>query len=125
MNSRVGHVSFYDPNNEYGFQKPYSEHTAQMIDEEVRKMIENAFITTKNLLIEHRNELEIIAQELLSKEVLFQADLERLIGKRPYETKSIAQLNEEAAAEIEAKQKATEIPIIDTIEPIETTQQQN
>jgi cell division protease FtsH len=127
MNSRVGNVSFYDPNNEYGFQKPYSEHTAQMIDEEVRAMIENAFITTKALLTEHRNELEIIAQELLSKEVLFQADLERLIGKRPYEIKSVAQLNEEAAAELEAKQKAAETPIVAATDAIieTTTPEQN
>ncbi|MFM2224637.1 MAG: ATP-dependent zinc metalloprotease FtsH [Bacteroidota bacterium] len=108
MNSRVGNVSFYDPNNEYGFQKPYSEHTAQMIDEEVRKMIDEAFQTTVKLLTEKREQLELIAQELLSKEVLFQADLERLIGKRPYDIKSFAQLNEEAAAEAAAKAKAKE-----------------
>ncbi|MEY4876346.1 MAG: ATP-dependent zinc metalloprotease FtsH [Bacteroidota bacterium] len=108
MNSRVGNVSFYDPNNEYGFQKPYSEHTAQMIDEEVRKMIDEAFQTTVKLLTEKRDQLELIAQELLSKEVLFQADLERLIGKRPYDIKSFAQLNEEAAAEAAAKAKAKE-----------------
>ena len=95
MNSRVGNVSFYDPNNEYGFQKPYSEHTAQMIDEEVRKMIDDAFQTTKKLLTEKRDKLEIIAQELLDKEVLFQADLERLIGKRPYDVKPLAMVVEQ------------------------------
>jgi cell division protease FtsH len=82
-----------------------------MIDEEVRKMIDEAFQTTVKLLTEKRDELELIAQELLSKEVLFQADLERLIGKRPYDIKSFAQLNEEAAAELAAKTK-TEAEII-------------
>jgi len=89
MNEKVGNVSFHDPQNEYGFNKPYSEHTAQIIDEEVRKLIYNAYIHTKSLLTEHREQLELLAKELLKKEVLFQADLEVLIGKRPYETKNI------------------------------------
>ncbi len=85
MNAKVGNVSFYDPNNEYGFTKPYSDHTAELIDEEVRQIIAKSYERTKQLLTEHKTALETIAQELLSKEVLFQADLERLIGKRPYE----------------------------------------
>ncbi len=85
MNAKVGNVSFYDPNNEYGFTKPYSDHTAELIDEEVRQIIAKSYERTKQLLTEHKVALETIAQELLSKEVLFQADLERLIGKRPYD----------------------------------------
>lgn len=88
MNAKVGNVSFYDPNNEYGFTKPYSDQTAELIDEEVRQIIAKSYERTKQLLTEHKDALETIAQELLSKEVLFQADLERLIGKRPYEIKS-------------------------------------
>jgi cell division protease FtsH len=88
MNPKVGNVSFYDPNNEYGFTKPYSDRTAELIDEEVRQIIAKAYERTKQLLTEHKDALETIAQELLSKEVLFQADLERLIGKRPYEIKA-------------------------------------
>jgi cell division protease FtsH len=85
MNAKVGNVSFYDPNNEYGFTKPYSDQTAELIDEEVRQIIAKSYERTKQLLTEHKVALETIAQELLSKEVLFQADLERLIGKRPYD----------------------------------------
>jgi len=85
MNAKVGNVSFYDPNNEYGFTKPYSDHTAELIDEEVRQIIAKSYERTKHLLTEQKVALETIAQELLSKEVLFQADLERLIGKRPYD----------------------------------------
>jgi len=86
MNKKIGNISFYDPKGgEYGFTKPYSEATAKTIDEEVREMIENAFIRTKTLLKEKLQQLEIVAQELLSKEVIFQKDLERLLGKRPHD----------------------------------------
>ena len=86
MNAKLGNVSFYDSKgqNEYGFSKPYSEATSQMIDEEVRTIIEQAYIRTKELLTERRHELEVIAKELLEKEVLLQDDLERLVGKRPF-----------------------------------------
>jgi cell division protease FtsH len=86
MNSRIGNISFYDPQQpEYGFTKPFSESTAQAIDEEVKKIVEEAHERTRKLLVEKRNELELVAQELLKKEVIFQTDIERMIGKRPYE----------------------------------------
>ena len=66
------------------FNKPYSEATAEKIDKEVKKIIDIAFERTKKLLTDHREHLEIIAKELLEKEILFQSDLERLIGKRPF-----------------------------------------
>ncbi|MBI1305297.1 MAG: ATP-dependent zinc metalloprotease FtsH [Bacteroidetes bacterium] len=88
MNERVGNVSFHDPQNEFGFQKPYSEQTAEMIDEEVRKLISTAYERTKQLIIEKKDQLEIIALELLQKEIIFQSDLERLIGKRPFDHKT-------------------------------------
>ena len=87
MNPKVGNVSYYDPAQENAFQKPFSEETGKMIDEEVRKLIEMAFERTKALLTEKKNEVEIIAKELLKREVLFQSDVEALIGKRPYEDK--------------------------------------
>ncbi|HEV2832547.1 MAG TPA: ATP-dependent zinc metalloprotease FtsH, partial [Hanamia sp.] len=87
MNEKVGNVSYYDPAQENTFQKPFSEETGKMIDEEVRKLIESAYERTKDLLIEKRNEVEILAKELLKKEVLFQSDVEALIGKRPYQDK--------------------------------------
>jgi len=86
MNAKLGNVSFYDSKgqNEYGFSKPYSEATSQMIDEEVRNIIEQAYTRTKELLVERRHEMEVVAKELLEKEVLLQEDLERLVGKRPF-----------------------------------------
>ena len=87
MNDKVGNVSYYDPAQENTFQKPFSEETGKMIDEEVRKLIGSAFVRTKELLTEKKKEVEILAKELLKREVLFQSDVEALIGKRPYEDK--------------------------------------
>jgi AFG3 family protein len=85
MNKEIGNLSFYDSKqSEYNFQKPYSDATAEKIDKEVKKVIEECYDRTKSLLSQHREKLEIIAKELLEKEILFQSDLERLIGKRPF-----------------------------------------
>jgi len=85
MNKEIGNMSFYDSKqSDYTFNKPYSEATAEKIDIEVKKIIDIAFERTKKLLVDHRDHLEIIAKELLEKEILFQTDLERLIGKRPF-----------------------------------------
>lgn len=86
MNEKIGNVSFYDSKADgYKMTKPYSETTAETIDEEVRKLIANAYERTVNLLTSKKSELETLAKELLEKEILFQADLQRLIGKRPFE----------------------------------------
>ncbi|WP_460891853.1 ATP-dependent zinc metalloprotease FtsH [Rufibacter soli] len=85
MNDRIGNLSFYDskqPDNT--FTKPYSETTAEVIDSEVRLLVSDAYNRTLQLLTEKRAELELVAQELLQKEILFQNDLERLVGKRPF-----------------------------------------
>jgi AFG3 family protein len=87
MNNKVGNVSYYDPQQETSFTKPYSEETSKLIDEEVRKLIDNAYAITKQLLTEKKQQVEKLAEALLEKEVLFQSDVETLIGKRPYEEK--------------------------------------
>jgi AFG3 family protein len=85
MNKEIGNMSFYDSKqNDYAFNKPYSEATSERIDKEVKKIIDQAYDRTKSLLEKHREHLELIAKELLEKEILFQSDLERLIGKRPF-----------------------------------------
>ncbi|WP_035757649.1 ATP-dependent zinc metalloprotease FtsH [Hugenholtzia roseola] len=85
MNQAIGNISFYDSQqSEYSMTKPYSENTAEIIDQEVKNLVSQAHERTHKLLVEKRKELDIIAQELLKKEVIFQTDLERLIGARPF-----------------------------------------
>lgn len=87
MNPKVGNVSFYDPQQENAFTKPYSEETSKLIDEEVRTLIETSYQRTKRLLQDKKEQVIKLAEALLEKEVLFQSDVEALIGKRPYEEK--------------------------------------
>lgn len=116
MNDKIGNVSFYDSKRaDYSFEKPYSEATSEMIDKEVKILIDGAYQRTKSLLIEKRAELEILAKELLAKEILFQSDIERLIGKRPFEHQTAYQAYTNGAplesdiltTEKEAEQEAT------------------
>ncbi|HEY6503511.1 MAG TPA: ATP-dependent zinc metalloprotease FtsH [Chitinophagaceae bacterium] len=99
MNDKVGNISFYDPQQENTFTKPYSEETSRMIDEEVRKLIDTAYHKTKKLLTEKKQDVEKLAEALLEKEVLFQSDVEALIGKRPFEEKKVLEVEEGKAAE--------------------------
>jgi len=85
FNKKIGNVSFYDSTGirDTAFQKPYSEETGRLIDEEVRRLIANAYQETIALLTAHNNELNAIAALLLEKEVIFREDLEKILGKRP------------------------------------------
>jgi AFG3 family protein len=98
MNDKVGNISYYDPAQENTFTKPFSEETGKMIDEEVRKLIDNAYQLTKKLLLDKKNDVEKLAKELLKKEVLFKSDVEALIGKRPYEERKTLDIKEEDIA---------------------------
>jgi AFG3 family protein len=107
MNDKVGNVSFYDPNQENMFTKPFSEETGKIIDEEVRKLIDGAYVKTKALLTEKRDDVELLAKELLKKEVLFKSDVETLIGKRPFEEKKLLDVEPEDAV---SETPSTELP---------------
>ena len=88
MNKNIGNISFYDSKqSDYNFTKPYSDSTAEKIDSEVKRIVDSAYDRTKKLLLDKREQLEKIANKLLEKEILFQNDLERLIGKRPFDAK--------------------------------------
>ena len=90
MNNVIGNISFFDSKKtEYSFTKPYSDSTAEKIDYEVKRIVEKAYQRTINLLKEKKDQLELIAKELLKKEILFQSDIEKLIGKRPFKTTEI------------------------------------
>ncbi len=106
MNKKVGNISYYDPTQENTFTKPYSEETGKIIDEEVRGIIDNAYTLTLELLRNKRSAVEILAKELLEKEVLHKSDVELLIGKRPFEEKKLLEM--EAAEAIAKKELVIE-----------------
>jgi cell division protease FtsH len=85
MTEAVGNISFNDSQGDYRFQKPYSDDTAKTIDEEVRRIIDEAYERTRQLLTDRKEELEKVARALLDKEIIFQSDLTELIGPRPFE----------------------------------------
>ena len=87
LNERVGNISFYDSSgqSEYTFGKPYSEHTAQTIDEEVSKLVEGQYQRAKRILGENKDKLTALATQLLEKEVIFKEDLEKIFGDRPFQ----------------------------------------
>ncbi len=90
MNEAIGNISFYDPQNDNNFSKPYSEETGKMIDNEVRSLVDGAYNRVKALLSEKIESVKVIAEELLKKEVLFKDDMERLLGKRTYDDDATA-----------------------------------
>lgn len=85
MNKKVGNVSYYDMMQQNQFARPYSEATAQLIDQEIRLLIDEQYTRALQLLKEKRKELELLATELINKEVLQRSDVETLIGKRPFD----------------------------------------
>ncbi|HSV87048.1 MAG TPA: hypothetical protein VLH61_00235, partial [Bacteroidales bacterium] len=115
LNKRVGNVSYYDSTgqSEYSFSKPYSERTAQIIDEEVSQVVESAYKRAKNILTENKENLIKLGEFLLEKEVIFRDDLELIFGERPFDKdkKSIAESNEGAMPLSEEQQS----------EPVEAT----
>ncbi|NPA43689.1 MAG: ATP-dependent zinc metalloprotease FtsH [Chlorobi bacterium] len=85
LNDKIGHITFYDSTGqEWQFSKPYSEKTAELIDEEIKKLVDLQYDRVKKLLLEHKDELIKLAQRLLEKEVLFKEDLEEILGPRPF-----------------------------------------
>jgi ATP-dependent metalloprotease FtsH len=87
MSDKVGNISFYDSSgqSDFGFTKPYSEKTAEVIDSEVKLIIEESFVRAKQVLKENMKGLTELAELLLEKEVIFSEDLERIFGKRKAE----------------------------------------
>jgi cell division protease FtsH len=85
MNDKVGNISYYDSQGaqDISFSKPYSEKTSEIIDDEVRSMVETAYQKAKDILIENREKLDILADMLMKREVLFRDDLEHIFGPRP------------------------------------------
>jgi len=107
MNENVGHVSFEDRQGEMQFDKPYSEVTAQLIDHEAKKMIDDAMARTMKLLTDKRDLVEKVALRLLEKEVLNREDMIELLGPRPFKEKSTYEEFVEGTGSLE---EDTELP---------------
>ncbi|MCX6181484.1 MAG: ATP-dependent zinc metalloprotease FtsH [Bacteroidetes bacterium] len=121
LNEKIGNVSYYDSSgaNEYALTKPYSEQTAETIDFEVRKIIEEAYTVAKNILSEHKESLGKLARLLLEKEVIFKEDLEAIFGTRPGEEVVVV---EEKATVVEEKKEPEVVAegkkVDQTVEPL-------
>jgi len=86
--SRLGHIAFRPNMEEFSFQKPYSEETARLIDSEVQHILQSSYEHVKQLLQEKLPLLHALAQKLLEKEVLYQEEVEAILGPRPHKTTS-------------------------------------
>ena len=86
LNKKIGNISYYDSTGqqEYAFTKPFSESTAKEIDDEIRKLTDDAYQRAKDILTENREKLSLLAEKLLEKEVIFTDDLETIFGKREF-----------------------------------------
>ncbi len=117
LNERIGNRSYYDSRGDQMFTKPYSEETSRIIDEEVGKIIDGAYQRAKEILQANHEKLSALADSLLTNEVIFREDVERILGARPFEkaeptfpesaseTKAIAEAepNAEPASETDAE----------------------
>ena len=94
LNERVGNISYYDSQGRDSFTKPYSEDTARIIDEEVSKLIEGQYQRALQVLTDNQDKLNALAEQLLTTEVIFKEDLERIFGKRQWESDELVEQTE-------------------------------
>jgi len=87
LNDKIGNLTYYDSSgqNQYDFNKPYSEETAELIDKEISKIIEEQYQRAIDLLEENKDKLTQLAEVLLEKEVIFKDNLQEIFGKRPFD----------------------------------------
>ena len=114
LNEKIGNLTYYDSSsgNEYGFTKPYSEKTAELIDEEISKMIEEQYQRAISILNKHKDKLTELATVLLDKEVIFKDNLQKIFGDRPYsklETNAIKDATNNVDSEIIEDDKSESI----------------
>lgn len=101
MSEKLPNINYEDNQNEYGFTKPYSEATAKMIDEEVLKIINTQYERAKQILMEHKEGHQKIADLLFTREVIFTEDVEQILGKRPWKSRADQLLDAENNAKLE------------------------
>ena len=112
MSDKVGNKSFYDSSGQgdFNFNKPYSEKTAELIDEETNRMIEQEYERAKKILRDNMDGLTKLGEQLLEKEVIFSEDLEKIFGPRPWKKKELAKENPKPKKKSTASRKKTDKP---------------
>ena len=110
MSERLPNVCYYN-NTEYSFQRPYSETTAKIMDDEVLAMINGQYERAKQLLTEHKEGHARLAKLLVEREVIFAEDVEKIFGKRPWASRSeeLLEAQQRAEAEAMAEHRAREL----------------
>jgi len=122
LNEKIGNISYYDSTgqSEYTFTKPYSEKTAETIDSEISKLIESAYQRAKEILLENRDKLEKLAQQLLTKEVIYREDLELIFGERSFKEEKLI-LDNGDFTDLKPKE-INDIPQLNPVAKEETTE---
>ena len=116
MSDSLPNLCYYN-NSEYSFSKPYSESTAQLIDEEVKKMISEQYQRAKEVLDEHKDGHAQLAQILMEREVIFAEDVEKIFGKRPWTSRSDEILTAQTDTEAPAGKPAVDSDSSDAVSP--------
>ena len=112
MSDKLPNLCYYN-NDEYSFSKPYSDRTAELIDEEVKRMINEQYERAKELLTQQKEGHNQLAQLLMEKEVIFAEDVERIFGKRPWASRSEEIMNQEEQKKLEEKPSDEETPLLE------------
>ena len=115
MSDRLPNLCYYN-NEEYSFSKPYSERTAELIDEEVKRMINEQYERAKSVLTTQKEGHNQLAQLLMEKEVIFAEDVERIFGKRPWTSRSEEIMNQKATPELADNNQEKEVPMLENKE---------
>ena len=112
MSDKLPNLCYYN-NDEYSFNRPYSERTAELIDEEVKHMVNEQYDRAKALLLEHKEGHNQLAQLLMDREVIFAEDVEKIFGKRPWASRSEEIMNKEEAEAVPALVNKEEKQIVE------------
>ena len=116
MSDRLPNLCYYN-NEEYSFSKPYSDRTAELIDEEVKRMINDQYQRAKDMLTEHKEGHNQLAQLLMEKEVIFAEDMEHIFGKRPWASRSEEIMNmKKQETEMLPEENKEETPLLENKE---------
>ena len=115
MSDKLPNLCYYN-NEEYSFNRPYSERTAELIDEEAKRMINEQYDRAKQVLTEHKEGHNQLAQLLMEKEVIFAEDVERIFGKRPWASRSEEIMSQKASQELAENKQEEEIPMLENKE---------